>query len=333
MENSGFYVTAFYHFTPLQDLETHKAWLVDRAVDLGVRGLVILGLEGFNSTCAAPSEDARASWEALIQEHFNCQVEFKHSGAESPPFRRFSVKIRPEIVTAGRPDLRAQEGENHHLSPQEWNRVLKEEEDYVLVDTRNWYEYEMGTFQGARNPQTEKFTDFFDQVEDMNLPKDKKLLIFCTGGIRCHKGILELQDRGYSNVWQLKGGILNYLKEFPRDQFQGECFVFDHRVALDQDLKPTKKFGLCPHCGDPAQHWITCRRCGTETRICTPCSGQDTRKLTCSRNCHHHYLLHPERKAQPQGRGLLLRRPGDSAPGVGPVLREPAVVPPGGQNS
>lgn len=297
-----FFVTAYYHFTPLGRLEDHERTLRTQAEELGVRGLVILGPEGFNSTCAAPSREAREAWEAFIRSHFACPVEFKHSESEKPPFRRFSVKIRPEIVTAGRPDLRAREGENHHLSPQEWNQVLKEEKDWVMVDTRNWYEYEMGTFKGALNPQTEKFTDFFDQIDGMNLPKDKKLLIFCTGGIRCHKGILELQDRGYSNVWQLKGGILKYMEEFPGDQFEGECFVFDHRVAVDQNLRPTQRYGLCPHCGDPADQPVTCVRCDTSTRVCARCAAHETHRLTCSRNCHHHYLKHPTRKAKPQKR-------------------------------
>lgn len=305
MSSPLYFISAFYHFIPLENLEDHKSILVSQASLLGVRGIFILGPEGLNSTCSAPSEQARWAWEDFIRTHFKAPVEFKHSESEKPPFRKFSVKIRPEIVTAGRPDLQAREGENHHLTPQEWNQVLKTETDWVMVDTRNWYEYEMGTFKGAINPQTEKFTDFFDQVDRMNLPKDKKMLVFCTGGIRCHKGILELQERGYRNVWQLKGGILKYLEEFPEQEFEGECFVFDHRVAVDQKLQPSKRYSLCPHCGNPAEHPVTCLRCDHQTKLCTTCAAHATRKLTCSRNCHHHFLKHPDRKVKRKLSGPL----------------------------
>lgn len=308
MTPSRYFISAYYKFVPLTNLEDHRQALLDKAVELGVRGIFILGPEGINSTCSAPSALARSSWETWLESRFAPGITFKHAEADQVPFRRFIVKIRPEIVTAGRPDLQASDGPNHHLTPAEWNRVLKEENDWVMLDTRNWYEYEMGTFAGALNPQTDKFTDFFDQVDSLNLPKDKKLLIFCTGGIRCHKGILELQDRGYSNVWQLEGGILKYLEEFPDDQFKGECFVFDHRVAVDQQLRPTTRYGLCPHCGNPAAEKITCVRCDHSTLICSECAGHDTRKLTCSKNCHHHYLKHPGRKAKHQFRAYEIER-------------------------
>lgn len=300
-EAMKYYVTAFYKFMPLEDLETIKATLNHKASELDLRGLVILGHEGINSTSAAPSSEALADWKSWLQTYFAVSAfDFKNSESKRAPFRKFQVKVRDEICTIGHPELKASNEDNNHLSPEQWNHVLKEEQDFVMVDTRNWYEHKIGSFKGAINPKIDQFTDFFDQVDSMNLPKDKKMLVFCTGGIRCHKGILELQRRGYDKVFQLKGGILKYLEEFPNDQFAGECFVFDHRVALDQQLKPSAQYGLCPHCGQPSELDIHCKRCDFQTKICDDCVKLEFKKDTCSKNCAYHFELHPERKAAHQ---------------------------------
>jgi UPF0176 protein len=165
-----------------------------------------------------------------------------------------------------------------------------------MIDTRNWYEYKIGTFQGALNPDIEKFTDFPEYIEKQGISKDKKMLIFCTGGIRCEKGILELQQQGYEKVYQLEGGILNYLAQYPRDEFKGECFVFDHRVAVDQNLSPSKNYVLCPHCGQPGDTSIVCKRCDHEDKICESCAQLTYKKETCSKNCAHQWELNPGRK-------------------------------------
>lgn len=298
---SNYYVTTFYKFIKLADVPAVQKDLETKADELNVKGLVILGTEGFNSTCAAASLESFEAWKQFIREYFHApELFFKDSISDKAPFRRFKVKIREEIVTTGIPGVMPPEGKNHHLSPAEWNRVLKEEDDFVMIDTRNWYEYKIGTFKGALNPNIEKFTDFPEYIEKQGISKDKKMLIFCTGGIRCEKGILELQKQGYDNVFQLEGGIINYMKEFPNDQFEGECFVFDHRVALDQNLQPSQKYGLCPHCGQPSEIKITCKRCDSEELICVDCSELEFKKDTCSKNCAHQYKLHPGKKGPKQ---------------------------------
>lgn len=298
---SNYYVTTFYKFLTLTDVPAVQKDLEAKAEELNVKGLVILGTEGFNSTCAAPSAESFAAWKQFIRDYFQLpELFFKDSESHKAPFRRFKVKVREEIVTTGIPEIMPPEGKNHHLSPEEWNRVLKEESDFVMIDTRNWYEYKIGTFKGAMNPNIEKFTDFPEYIEQQGISKDKKMLIFCTGGIRCEKGILELQKQGYDNVFQLEGGIINYMKEFPNDQFEGECFVFDHRVALDQNLQPSTQYGLCPHCGQPSEVKITCKRCDSEELICVDCAKLEFKQDTCSKNCAHQYKLHPGKKGPKQ---------------------------------
>lgn len=294
---ASYFIASFYQFMKLNDLPSIQRSLTEKAAELDIKGLVIIAEEGFNSTCAAPSLFALNSWKEFLLSYFKLpSLFFKDSESRKAPFRRFKVNIRSEIVTTGIPEMSPPQGYNSHISPTEWNRILSEDSDFVLIDTRNSYEYKIGTFEQALNPNIEKFTEFPKYIEAQGVSKEKKMLIFCTGGIRCEKGILELQKKGYSNVHQLDGGILNYIKEFPDGHFKGECFVFDHRVALNQNLEPSSIYGLCPHCGQPADLTIVCKRCDSEQRICNDCSDLEFKKETCSKNCAYQYKLHPSKK-------------------------------------
>lgn len=288
LPDTPFFISTFYQFTPVNELETTRLKLIEKAKELKILGLLILGHEGFNTTCSAQSEESLSAWKDFLKTMFSVpHLNNKDSKSDKPPFLRFSVKIREEIVTTGRTDLHLQpdlQNHNFHLSPKDWEKMMLKE-NTVVIDTRNWYEYQIGTFDGALNPNIEKFTEFPKYFEEQNISPDKNIMIFCTGGIRCEKGILELQERGYKNVYQLEGGILNYLKERPNQKFKGECFVFDNRVAVDQEMQPSKTYTLCPHCGQPAQIKLDCVRCDTEFQICESCQKIDTKKDTCSKNC------------------------------------------------
>lgn len=294
-------ITTFYKFIQVQDIEKTKTDVNQKAKDLGIRGLMILGAEGFNCTCCAADEKALTEFKNFITSYFEASnLQFKDSKSSFAPFKRFKVKEREEIVTIGEPGLFPTTEKNHHLTPEQWNHVLKNESDFVLVDTRNWYETKIGTFKGALAPAIEEFSEFPKWVESQNIAKDKKMLIFCTGGIRCEKGILELQRQGYDQVYQLDGGILKYIEEYPNDQFEGECFVFDARVAVDQNLQPSTKFKLCPHCGQPAEMKITCVRCDYEGYVCDKCHELDFKKDTCSKNCAYWWEMNPGQKGAHQ---------------------------------
>jgi len=291
-----FMVSTFYHFTRLQDPDLVKKNLETTAQSLQIQGLIIIGTEGFNATISATTENEFSSFKDFIRNYFNVpHLFFKDSISTKKPFRRFKIKIRPEIVTLGTPELIPDNKSNHHLSPAEWNEMLKSE-DVLIIDTRNWYETQIGTFKGAINPGIDQFTEFPQFMKANNIPSDQKMMIFCTGGIRCEKGILELQRQGFKNVYQLNGGIINYLKNYPNDMFEGECFVFDQRVALDQNLQPTQKYDLCPHCGQPGSLTISCHRCEKEQMICDTCSHLKWKQDTCSKNCSYQYEMSSRRK-------------------------------------
>ncbi len=308
MNKTSYYVTSFYKFVRLENPEKVKIDLEQKAKELELKGLCILGHEGINSTMSSTQQSSIETLKEWIRSYFNVDnITSKDSSSDQLLFRRFVVKIRPEIVTLNTPNHFPTESNNHHLSPAEWNRTLKEEKDFLLVDTRNWYEYKVGSFKGAVNPQIDVFTEFPKYVQENNLPKDKKMLIFCTGGIRCEKGIMELQAQGYNNVYQLEGGILKYLEEYPNEEFEGECFVFDRRVAVDQKLQPSKKYKLCPHCGQPGELKIQCIRCDHENIICDDCAKLEFKKDTCSKHCADMWELHPGKKGKHQVRELFLK--------------------------
>lgn len=296
------HVTTFYRFLKFENPEAVKTEWDNKAKECNLVGLCILGNEGFNTTCAAKSLEDLNHFKSWVLDNFDCKdMLFKDSVSNVEPFFRFKSKIRNEIVTLGTPEFVPDNVNHKHLSPEEWNKALAEE-DVAVVDTRNWYEYEIGSFNKAVNPNIEQFTEFPEFFDKQNYPKDKKILIFCTGGIRCEKGILDLEAAGYNNVYQLEGGILNYLEKKPNDQFWGECFVFDGRVAVDQSLNPSEKYKLCPHCGQPGSIKKDCVRCDTEYVICDKCEQKEVVGSTCSKNCAHHVRLHPGRKGPRQQR-------------------------------
>ena len=284
-----FSVIAFYKFVNLspERVSEVRSFLEDFAAKSDLQGLVILGKEGINSTLAASDSTIQNFKTALKAQSEFEDVQFKNSSSEESPFKRFKIKERREIVTLKNEDHFA-DSRNNHISPEEWDKMM-EDEDVVLIDTRNDYEYEVGTFEGAINPDIQMFSEFPDYLENSGIPKNKKVMIFCTGGIRCEKAIYEMQDQGYEQVYQLDGGILKYLEEKPNQKFKGDCFVFDNRVALNQELKPSDNIHLCAHCGDPGALVVDCEECGKLAKICHRCAPQPEFN-TCSKNCAHHYL-------------------------------------------
>lgn len=176
-------------------------------------------------------------------------------------------------------------------------------DDVVVVDTRNDYEYELGTFEKAIDLEIKEFTEFPEKIQQKSPDKEKTHLIFCTGGIRCEKAIFEMEKQGYQKVYQLDGGILNYMDKYPEGKFEGECFVFDSRVALGNDLTPTKKYSLCPQCGDVAGIEIQCRKCDEPSKLCKKCMEITQTKPeyeTCSKNCRYHFKRNPTAKGPQQ---------------------------------
>lgn len=285
-----YHITALYKFvqiTPAR-LEVLKDEIASFCEQQGIHGLFLLSLEGCNGTVAGTKDTIAAFKRYLTELPEFGGIIFKDSTAPFMPFRRFKLDLREEIVTLKRSDIFPGSGKNHHLSPAEWHAALQSGEEIVLLDTRNTYETEIGMFRGAVDPHIENFSDFPAFVEKQHYPKEKKILMYCTGGIRCEKALIYMQEQGYENVFQLEGGILNYLQQYPDGEWDGECFVFDHRVAVDNHLQPSNQYKLCPHCGNPAKEVITCMVCKNSAIICHHCVKAKPDRVTCSKNCAYH---------------------------------------------
>lgn len=278
-------ILAFYAFAPIDDgrLQTLRTELFQFGEGNDMRGLVLLATEGINGTvCGSPL--VMREWKKRIDELF-ADTMWNESSAEAHVFPRWLIKVREEIVALNKPDsIRLT---NTHLTPAEWNAMMDSGEA-VVIDTRNTYETEIGMFDGAIDPAIRTFQEFPEYVKTCGVPKEKKVMLYCTGGIRCEKAVASMREAGYPHVFQLEGGILSYLKEFPDAKFKGECFVFDHRVAVDGHLMPSTTYGLCTTCGDPGTLRLNCAHCKAPFVMCTDCHASGA-SITCSKNCRYHF--------------------------------------------
>jgi UPF0176 protein len=235
-------VAALYQFVPLPDFRELKDPLHKLCQDLGIRGTLLLAHEGINGTVAGSHEAVDALMTELREGTLFVgrldNLELKFSTATEMPFKRMKVRLKKEIVTLGDPQTDPLRRVGTYVSPADWNRLL-EEPGIVLLDTRNDFEVEMGTFEGAVDPRIKRFSEFKDFVRNELDPKQhRKVAMFCTGGIRCEKASSYMLAQGFEEVFHLKGGILKYLEEVPETEsrWSGGCFVFDERVALGHGL-------------------------------------------------------------------------------------------------
>jgi UPF0176 protein len=235
-------VAALYQFVPLPDFRELKDPLHKLCTDLEIRGTLLLAQEGINGTVAGTEEGIDALMAELregplFQGRLD-NLELKFSSASEMPFKRMKVRLKKEIVTLGDPQTDPLRRVGTYVSPAEWNRLL-EEPGIVVLDTRNDFEVEMGTFDGAVDPRIKRFSEFKDFVKNELDPKQhRKVAMFCTGGIRCEKASSYMLAQGFEEVFHLKGGILKYLEDVPEaeSRWKGDCFVFDERVALGHGL-------------------------------------------------------------------------------------------------
>ncbi len=245
-------ICALYKFTRLDDFEKIQSSLKIFLDSLNIKGTLLLAREGVNGTIAGDNVCIMKSLDYLQKDERLSGLEYKLSYSEKPPFKRLKVKLKKEIVTLGVSDIDPTHSSGTYVKPADWNELINDP-DVVLIDTRNNYEFEIGSFKGSINPNTETFREFPAYTKN-NLEKyrDKKIAMFCTGGIRCEKSTAYLKSEGFENVFHLQGGILKYLEEVKEDEslWEGECFVFDDRVAVKHNLE-LGKYDQCHACRFP----------------------------------------------------------------------------------
>jgi len=280
--NHPYKVMAIYKFASLPDAEAIKSPLAQFCCSRGIKGTLILAPEGINGTVAGSPETIDALADFLFDSGpFGRRLlgaETKYSFADSAPFLRMKVRLKPEIVTLRAPEADPSKTVGTYVEPEDWNALI-DRNDVVLVDTRNDYEVGLGTFQRALDPKTASFVEFKDYVaKNLDPARDKKVAMFCTGGIRCEKASSYLLSQGFEEVFHLKGGILKYLEVTPEkdSRFDGECFVFDERVSVGHGLE-LGTATLCRACRHPLTEADRAHQDFHEGVSCPYCSG-DTAK-------------------------------------------------------
>ncbi len=269
-------IAAFYQFTRFPDPAALRGELLAECLANGVRGTILLAKEGINGTIAGDT-DALDAVLAHIRALPGCvDMEHKVSHAPTMPFLRMKVRLKAEIVKMGQPDLDPVGDVGTYVAPQDWNALITDP-DTIVIDTRNDYEVDIGTFKGAIDPETGSFGDFpaWFRAQRAKLEQDgrlPKVAMFCTGGIRCEKSTAFLRGEGVEDVFHLKGGILKYLETVPEQEslWEGECFVFDERVSVTHGLA-VGTHSLCRACREPIseadkisdfyEEGVSCHRC------------------------------------------------------------------------
>ncbi|MEX2962587.1 rhodanese-related sulfurtransferase [Microbulbifer sp. TYP-18] len=330
---SSYTVCALYKFVCLDDFESLRQPLLNVMLDNRVRGTLLLAREGINGTVAGSPGGIDALLAYLQSDPRLADLEHKESFTDSAPFRRSKVKLKREIVTMGVEGIDPRRAVGTYVQPQDWNALISDPE-VLLIDTRNDYEFQVGSFANAVNPKTDSFREFPQYVQEhLDPDRHKKVAMFCTGGIRCEKSTAYLKEQGFEEVYHLRGGILKYLEEVPEEQtlWRGECFVFDDRVTVDHQLErgsyqqcnacrrpvtgeemqsPQFEQGVsCPHCFDSISEADRARFREREKQIQLAKLrgeehiGQDARETTVERRRRKFALRRQQREQSRAGSG------------------------------
>ena len=251
VNNLEFLNVAGYKFEPLENLDSLIPEFQNKCDELGLKGSVYLSPNGINFSIAGTKKNIDIYIEFMEEDSRFRDIPLKKTFSETQPFRRMKVRLKKEIISLGRDDINPRELTGDYISPRELFEMYETKEDVIVLDTRNEYETRVGLFENAVDLQLDTFRDFPSAIE--TLPeeyKDKQIVMYCTGGIRCEKASAVMMKAGFSDVKQLEGGVLDYFKETGGAYWNGDCFVFDERVALDKELKETE-YIYCYICREP----------------------------------------------------------------------------------
>ncbi len=274
---SQYIVCAMYKFVALENYEAMRQPLLEAMESHGIKGTLLLANEGINGTVSGTREGIDGLLAYLNADERINPISYKESLHETQPFYRTKVKLKKEIVTMGVEGIDPLKTVGTYVKPKDWNALISDP-DVTVIDTRNDYEIEIGTFKHAINPKTDTFREFPAYVaKEMDPKKNKKVAMFCTGGIRCEKSTAYMKEQGFEEVYHLEGGILQYLEDVPKDEslWEGDCFVFDNRVAVNHDLEKSH-YDQCYACrlpitaedklSDKYEPGVSCPHCyGTHT--------------------------------------------------------------------
>jgi len=276
-------IAGYYFYKPKVKLPVLQKKLREECSRLNIRGTVLLAKEGINVFLAGQEKSIQTIKQWIQDETGNPEFQFKESWCEAMPFKRLRVKIKPQIISFRARGINPLKSRAPSIQPETLKEWLDQKKDFVLLDTRNRYEVELGSFERADHLNIRSFNLYEEQAKKMPEDlKDKTLVMFCTGGIRCEKAAPFMQKMGFKNVLQLEGGILNYFEKTGGQHYRGDCFVFDERVALTPNLEETKVI-LCSRCGhkvSPSERRHPEFRFGKYCPHCSPYGKKAKNRLT-----------------------------------------------------
>ena len=248
-----FRVISFFRFLRIKNRENIKIKLDSFLKKKAIRGTILLSHEGINGSLSGTRKDLNVTSKFIRKILMIKKLNIKINEINYLPFNRLKVKIKNEIVSLGKGSINVNKLRGKFINPNKWNEIIMDK-DIKLIDVRNMYEINIGKFKGAINPMTNNFRDFPNKIKKLKIKKNDKIAMYCTGGIRCEKASAFLREDGYDNIYQLRGGIINYLEYTSKKQkkslWEGECFVFDERVAVDKELKKGS-YRQCYGCRNP----------------------------------------------------------------------------------
>ena len=253
MSKNQFYVYSFYRFLKIENKYKIKKLLDNFFLNKKLKGTILLANEGINGSIATSLDDFNLIFRYIKKILKIRKIEIKINETDEFPFNKIKVRVKKEIVSLGIGKINIQKYRGDYIEPSKWGPIIRDKKTHV-IDVRNYFEIDIGSFYRSKNPLTKSFRDFPKKIEKMEIPKNERIAMYCTGGIRCEKASSYLKINGYKNVVQLSGGILNYLKYIKetgkKSDWHGECFVFDKRVTLNKQLKKGK-YTQCYGCRRP----------------------------------------------------------------------------------
>ena len=281
----------YYCYTPIADPEAFRLEHHLFCLSLNLRGRIIVATEGLNGTVSGTPAACEAYMAHLKADSRFADIDFKVEEADEYVFAKMHVRVKPEIVHSGLRHIDPNQRTGTYVEPEEF-RQIKDDPDVVVVDVRSNYEHSIGRFKNAITFDIENFRDFPDQVEALGKYRDKKIVTYCTGGIKCEKASAFLLEQGFENVYQLHGGIIKYGLEAGGEDFEGKCYVFDNRVAVDVNTVNPKVISECCVCQALSDRMVNCANpvCNLHAPMCEACG--EKMQGACSPEC----LTHPEKR-------------------------------------
>ena len=271
-----------YIQNPVEYRETHH----QLCLDLDLRGRVIIASEGINGTVSGTKESCEAYMKALLADDRFSKTEFKVDTNDTPAFEKLHVRVKPEIVHSSLHDIDPNKRTGGYIEPEEFREILsKEDEETVILDVRSNYEHNIGKFKNAVTLDIDNFRDFPEKVAELEQFKDKKIITYCTGGIKCEKASAYLLEQGFENVHQLHGGIIKYGLEADGENFEGKCYVFDNRIVKEVNTVNPSTISTCYVTGEPSDRMVNCANPHCNKHIPMSQKGAEIYNGCCSEEC------------------------------------------------